>query len=675
MKENNEISNESSIILNMNIENNQKKAESTKNKHEVILSNKEIENENIISEENNLKNNYKLEKSNINEIKNTQQNMKNINAVIGDINNIQQYLKNIKSNIAIINVNQSNSKNINEVMGDINNIQKYLNNINSVIDVKNINQQNLNVINSNIDNINNNQQDLNNNIKQSKVKNVFNTNTVIADINNIQNYLNNIKANIGEINNKQESKNIIKSNPVNINYIKNNSNNININEMNVEQENLKNTKSNIYELKNNQQNLNNIKFNNDEINNNEKNLNNILSQEEILKAKENSFILIGKTGVGKTSLLNVIYGKDIGIVGHTTLSQTKSSSCYYIKEKIENKYIYFCIVDTPGLYDTNGVETDKIQKKDLMQLISKEGLIIKGLLFLANFQNERFDASEQFALIDYNSLFPLKDFWKRIIFVFTHYYDDPDSYTKEEIKENNNKYKSKIFADLMNKVKNVSKPIQFKDLNIKYVNVYSRNLNKKKIENNKKIREEIITEIIKYIKLKPMFNKLQIYNFQNYEIEKNDEYLYDCDFYVYLDANDKVVHQEFHINDKIKKINASDKEQKVELNIEDCEFNEEGYLIKRTTKKEGIEEIFRNYKGEIGGSLTVVSLIGAICSGFLFLPCLPVSLLTMAGGIYIWYKNKEEKEKNKKFTDEILINEKIPELIKNELKKYNELNY
>ena len=46
--------------------------------------------------------------------------------------------------------------------------------------------------------------------------------------------------------------------------------------------------------------------------------------EEIEKAKENGFILIGKTGVGKTSLLNVICGKDRGIVGYSSQSETKS---------------------------------------------------------------------------------------------------------------------------------------------------------------------------------------------------------------------------------------------------------------------------------------------------------------------------------------------------------------
>ena len=73
-----------------------------------------------------------------------------------------------------------------------------------------------------------------------------------------------------------------------------------------------------------------------------------LNEDEILKAKENGFILIGKTGTGKTSLLNIMFGDDVGKVGYSTQSETKNTNYYYIKENIGNKSIYFCLVDTPG---------------------------------------------------------------------------------------------------------------------------------------------------------------------------------------------------------------------------------------------------------------------------------------------------------------------------------------
>ena len=57
---------------------------------------------------------------------------------------------------------------------------------------------------------------------------------------------------------------------------------------------------------------------------------------------------------------------------------------------------------------------------------------MKGILFLSNFRGERFDASEQDPLIQYNAIFLLKDFWKRVILIFTHYYRDPEGDSKEE---------------------------------------------------------------------------------------------------------------------------------------------------------------------------------------------------------------------------------------------------
>lgn len=166
-----------------------------------------------------------------------------------------------------------------------------------------------------------------------------------------------------------------------------------------------------------------------------------------------------------------------------------------------------------------------------------------------------------------------------------------------------------------------------------------------------------------------MFSKLQIFNFEKYEIQKNDNYVYDCDFYLYLDANDKVVHQEFNIINKYPKNKEFQKDQKVKLNIEECKMNEKGILVKKTTKKEGLEEIFKNYKGHIGGGITVLSLIGVICSSIFWLtPLIPISALSMAGGFYLWNNDRVENDKKRKKTEDIMLNEKIEELIRKEFK-------
>ena len=184
----------------------------------------------------------------------------------------------------------------------------------------------------------------------------------------------------------------------------------------------------------------------------------------------------------------------------------------------------------------------------------------------------------------------------------------------------------------MDKIKDVCTPIQYKDLNLQYI--YNRKLNEEKIKNNLEIRKEMISEISKYVKLKPIFNKLQIFNFENYEIEKNNEFLYDCELYIYIDSNDKIIHKEFHIKNRIPKNLGKNKEKQVNLNVEDCTVNEQGNIIKRTIKKEGFEEIIKNYQGEIGGGITIKSIIGII-SGVFFPSILLVSLLFVLGEIFL----------------------------------------
>ena len=82
--------------------------------------------------------------------------------------------------------------------------------------------------------------------------------------------------------------------------------------------------------------------------------------------------------------------------------------------------------------------------------------------------------------------------------------------------------------------------------------------------------------------------------------------------FLYLDFNDNIIHQEFHIKNRIPKNLGKNKEQIVNLNVEDCTVNEKGNIIKRTTKKEDFEEIIRNYQGEIGGDITIITIIGII---------------------------------------------------------------
>ena len=61
-----------------------------------------------------------------------------------------------------------------------------------------------------------------------------------------------------------------------------------------------------------------------------------LTDEEKEKAKQNGFILVGKTGTGKTTILNAIFNKVVGKVESSAESVTKITSIYYYKLKNGN---------------------------------------------------------------------------------------------------------------------------------------------------------------------------------------------------------------------------------------------------------------------------------------------------------------------------------------------------
>ena len=191
-----------------------------------------------------------------------------------------------------------------------------------------------------------------------------------------------------------------------------------------------------------------------------------LTEEERQSARENGFVISGKTGAGKTTLLNAIFGKEVGRAERSLKSVTQHSTVYYYK--LENGKC-ITLVDTPGLSDANKIENkeiDNIHLDGITKVISEQNIHIKGILFLVNFQNERFDADEQEALLKYNEVFPLKKFWQNLIVIFTHHFADPDGDDEEEMKSNRDKSNGEIFCKIMDKVKNVSDVIDYKGLKI-----------------------------------------------------------------------------------------------------------------------------------------------------------------------------------------------------------------
>jgi len=234
-----------------------------------------------------------------------------------------------------------------------------------------------------------------------------------------------------------------------------------------------------------------------------------LSSKELEEARKNGFLIIGQTGAGKSTLLNVIIGKDVAETGRSRTSVTKNTEVYYLKLK-NGKCI--TLVDTPGLPDPDIMgdkEANKFNinlKEIIKDKISKEKIYIKGILYLVNFQLERFDSQKQEALLNYNTFFPFKRFWKHLIVAFTHSYEDPnENVSLEEIRNSRDEANEIIFSKLMEKVKEVSDPISYKEIKVRYYNSYSPVKNDKQRLQNGKNKEDIEKLFDDFISKEPLF--------------------------------------------------------------------------------------------------------------------------------------------------------------------------
>jgi len=355
-----------------------------------------------------------------------------------------------------------------------------------------------------------------------------------------------------------------------------------------------------------------------------------LSNEELNIARQNGFIFTGKTGTGKSTLLNVIFSQEVAEAKKNAFAVTKKSQVYYLKLK-DGRCI--SLVDTPGLSDPDIVcndqkDLDNIHLKGIEKIISEEKIHIKGILFLVNFQLERFDESEQRALISYNQIFPLRRFWKHLIVIFTHDYSDPNGDTPEEMRQSRDESNSQIFSKLMDKVKNVSDVINYKELRIKYYNSYSPVKNENQKIQNTKNKEDLEILLNDLCQKEPLFCQIEIKRIYNKKIEENGKkYLIDYETIGYFDLNHLPIKE---ITTLIKKEEINEVAQKyipppsVNVDVYKAQKNSGGNLDYTKIKGDKNTSKYLNNKigagiGGVGGAalgaLGGIAYVGGIGSG------------------------------------------------------------
>lgn len=279
---------------------------------------------------------------------------------------------------------------------------------------------------------------------------------------------------------------------------------------------------------------------------------------------ENTFIFLGKTGVGKSLSTKLLTGNNSVKVSNKKKSETTEVTGYHgtIPSSFFSSSLNYQIIDTPGLNDSNG--NDKINIQKLKEYLTNKSIKIKGIFIFLDFQDVRFDNAEQNIIKEIYKLAPLDNFWEYITLVFTHYYGDQFTTAEERRIETEDSLKE-IFEKLIieSYYKECIKPINFKSMRIEYIDVYDpsmiKNLEKaKKAENQNKKFLDKYHQIFKQLsKKQPLYSKITKEKRKQKIIEyigNNQGILYDAEIEVfkYHDQNDKIVKEKGIILDKTK---------------------------------------------------------------------------------------------------------------------------
>ena len=259
-----------------------------------------------------------------------------------------------------------------------------------------------------------------------------------------------------------------------------------------------------------------------------------------------------------------------------------------------------------------------------------------------NFQNERFDADEQNALLRYNQLFPLKRFWQNMIIIFTHHFGDPDGDSKEDMKENRDESNGKIFENLMEKVKEVSDVINYRDLNIKYFNSYSPVKNDKQKKKNLKVKEELEIELDELSKTDPLFSQIEVIHSKNQimiDEKSGKKYMVELEIIGFFDLNGKkplyekkIIISKTEINKK-KKEDLPPPEISVQVINAKKDANDHLHIVTEKGNKNNSNYLKGITVGAVGGIIVGGFIVGlAALAG---IPAIGVFLGITATGAFI----------------------------------------
>lgn len=219
-------------------------------------------------------------------------------------------------------------------------------------------------------------------------------------------------------------------------------------------------------------------------------------------------VLLGKTGVGKSSFINSITKKKECTIGNTSKSCTKNLK--RVNRTFDGYNYYF--IDTPGLDDASD-EDKNIQKLGDLTKYPR----ISVFLICLKYDDIRLSNSLKNSLIVFMDIFPSPDFWDHVLIIYTW-----TTIRDKKLERHKKKYDGSLLEgiknekDLINymKKKNINIPSKLKEF---YVD-----LEEEELEDNEEFNKfnDILNEIRNHY---PLYKEIEEKDIEIVSEEKNDD--------------------------------------------------------------------------------------------------------------------------------------------------------
>ncbi len=154
----------------------------------------------------------------------------------------------------------------------------------------------------------------------------------------------------------------------------------------------------------------------------------IIDGNYFLSESNRRVVILGKTGIGKSSLAKTIFGKELFMTAHTPTSETRE--CHAETKSVSRRSI--TLIDTPGFFDTHRSEEEL--KTEVVGCITE---CTPGPLALLVLKVEKFTEHEQAVINEINQYFS-EEVFKYATVVFTRGDQLPEGLTIEEFVRQNN---------------------------------------------------------------------------------------------------------------------------------------------------------------------------------------------------------------------------------------------